>query len=46
MTYGLTKFSFADKVLFVWRIQKLFECRLEVFFVATGTAANSLALSC
>ena len=27
-------------------LEKVFECDLEVFFVATGTAANSLALSC
>jgi threonine aldolase len=27
-------------------LTKLFDCELEVFFVATGTAANSLALSC
>ena len=27
-------------------LQQLFSCELEVFFVATGTAANSLALSC
>ncbi len=27
-------------------LTKVFACELEVFFVATGTAANSLALSC
>jgi threonine aldolase len=27
-------------------LKTLFECDLDVFFVATGTAANSLALSC
>ena len=27
-------------------LKELFSCELEVFFVATGTAANSLALSC
>lgn len=27
-------------------LEELFDCALEVFFVATGTAANSLALSC
>ncbi len=27
-------------------LEKFFGCALEVFFVATGTAANSLALSC
>ena len=27
-------------------LEKVFNCELEVFFVATGTAANSLALSC
>lgn len=27
-------------------LKKVFECDLEVFFVATGTASNSLALSC
>jgi len=27
-------------------LERFFDCRLEVFFVATGTAANSLALSC
>ncbi len=27
-------------------LQDVFECELEVFFVSTGTAANSLALSC
>lgn len=27
-------------------LKKTFSCELEVFFVATGTAANSLALSC
>jgi threonine aldolase len=27
-------------------LAKVFGCELEVFFVATGTAANSLALSC
>jgi threonine aldolase len=27
-------------------LKKLFECDIDAFFVATGTAANSLALSC
>ena len=27
-------------------LENLFDCELEVFFVATGTASNSLALSC
>jgi threonine aldolase len=27
-------------------LKKIFECDLEVYFVTTGTAANSLALSC
>ncbi len=27
-------------------IERVFECEAEVFFVATGTASNSLALSC
>lgn len=27
-------------------LEDFFDCELEVFFVATGTAANSLALSC
>jgi threonine aldolase len=27
-------------------IEELFRCELDLFFVATGTAANSLALSC
>ncbi len=27
-------------------LEQFFGCRLEVFFVATGTASNSLALSC
>ena len=27
-------------------LKTLFECDLDAFFVATGTAANSLALSC
>lgn len=28
------------------KLEAFFECSLQVFFVATGTAANSLALSC
>lgn len=27
-------------------LMKMFDCELDVFFVSTGTAANSLALSC
>lgn len=30
----------------VSKLKEVFECDLEAFFVATGTAANSLALSC
>ncbi len=30
----------------VGRLRELFECDLDAFFVSTGTAANTLALSC
>jgi len=43
-THGYGDDQWTDKA--IEALKTLFECDLEAYFVATGTAANSLALSC
>lgn len=43
-THGYGNDEWSNKA--VGLLQQVFECDLEAFFVSTGTAANSLALSC